>query len=223
MRAMANRAYLSVWCRDFDDSTMVERLQQLLETVPLSVQWPGFLSLTVRALSPAEAPLSERDLRASRADAGAVARLAAEYLHADCACEIEARWDLWTLQDDHWKLTPEKLEIFCLGEAFDEGAFAEHGHFWVHLGFEHLFTGHAGLLTGHATTSAEDPAERSFLLRMSHPDRLRDYRERTRDNIRRLLAWRRQIEQQLPVERLILWSEGEENFEAKLEAILVQS
>ncbi len=223
MTPMANRAYLSLWCRDFDYPTMAERLQQLLETVPLSAQWPGFLSLTVRAVSPAEAPLSERDLRASLADAGTVARLAAEYLHPDCACEIEARWDLWTLQGENWKLTPEKLEIFCLGEAFDEGAFAEHGHFWIHLGLEHLFTGHAGLLTGHSATSAEDPAERAFLLRMSRPDQLREYRERTRENIRRLLDWRRQIEQQLPVERLILWSEGEENFEARLEDILVHS
>jgi hypothetical protein len=46
------------------------------------------------------------------------------------------------------------------------------------------------------------------------------YQEKTRENIKSLFAWVRRIENALPVDRLRLWSEGEENFEARLEEIL---
>ena len=40
-------------------------------------------------------------------------------------------------------------------------------------------------------------------------------------NIKKLLEWIRNIEKAVPVQRWTLWSEGEENFEARLEEILV--
>ena len=46
------------------------------------------------------------------------------------------------------------------------------------------------------------------------------YQEKTRENIKRLFGWVRKIEDSLPVAKLKLWSEGEENFEARLEEIL---
>jgi hypothetical protein len=46
------------------------------------------------------------------------------------------------------------------------------------------------------------------------------YQEKTRDNIKSLFAWVRKMEDALPVAKLRLWSEGEENFEARLEEIL---
>ena len=55
---------------------------------------------------------------------------------------------------------------------------------------------------------------------MAKPANLLLYREKTRENIKALFDWVRRIEQALPVERLRLWSEGEENFEARLEEIL---
>ena len=50
---------------------------------------------------------------------------------------------------------------------------------------------------------------------------LQRYQEKTRENIRTLLDWVRKIEKAGPVDRIRLWSEGEENFEARLEDILV--
>jgi hypothetical protein len=49
---------------------------------------------------------------------------------------------------------------------------------------------------------------------------LHNYYEKTRENIKKLFDWVRRIEKALPVERVQLWSEGEENFEARLEEIL---
>jgi hypothetical protein len=55
---------------------------------------------------------------------------------------------------------------------------------------------------------------------MSQPQNLREYQEKTRENIQKLVTWMRLAEESLHVERMRLWSEGEENFEARLDEIL---
>ena len=55
---------------------------------------------------------------------------------------------------------------------------------------------------------------------MAWPENLAKYQEKTRENIRKLLDWMRRIESSLPVEKVRLWSEGEENFEARLDEIV---
>jgi phosphoenolpyruvate carboxylase len=93
----------------------------------------------------------------------------------------------------------------------------------VDLGFEHLFTGHAGLLGMRRgeRAAAQSQEEARFLEAMAWPENLQRYQEKTRENIRKLLDWVRKIEKAVPVERVRLWSEGEENFEARVEEILV--
>ena len=90
------------------------------------------------------------------------------------------------------------------------------------LGFEHLFTGHAGLLgfSRSARAVPQSPEEARFLASMEEPANLQMYLEKTRENIRHLFDWVRAIEKALPVDQIRLWSEGEENFEARLEEIL---
>jgi hypothetical protein len=92
----------------------------------------------------------------------------------------------------------------------------------ANLGFEHAFTGHAGLLTPETGRVAqpEHPDEARFLMWMSQPQNLREYQEKTRENIQKLMAWMRLTEETLPIGRIRLWSEGEENFEARLDEIL---
>jgi hypothetical protein len=51
---------------------------------------------------------------------------------------------------------------------------------------------------------------------------LKEYHAKTRANIQQLFGWVEAIQSALPVERSELWSEGEENFEARLDAILAQ-
>jgi hypothetical protein len=57
---------------------------------------------------------------------------------------------------------------------------------------------------------------------MSTPGNLKEYHVKTRENIQRLFSWVESIERALPVERSQLWSEGEQNFEARLDAIVAQ-
>ena len=117
---------------------------------------------------------------------------------------------------------PQGLLLICHGPDYDGGdPAAESGHFLADLGLEHLFTGHAGLLGTRAQRAEPaSPVEADFLARMAREDRLREYHEKTRQNIQQLLDWTRAVENALPVERTVLWSEGEENLEARLDEIL---
>jgi len=57
---------------------------------------------------------------------------------------------------------------------------------------------------------------------MSVANNVREYHAKTRENNPQLMNWLDAVERALPVERSELWSEGEENFEARLDAILAQ-
>jgi len=224
---MANRAYVSLWSKGFSEATMLEQFQQLLTTVPLSAEGPGFTELVIRGVDPTETPLVERDLRGQALSAAELIELAAEYLHADSEYEVRTHWDLWVYDAERgrWQRRPQRLALLCHGEEYDGGIYADVGHFQADVGFEHLFTGHAGLLGWRAAGSpgpgtAAHPAEAEFLARMSQPENLREYHLRTRENIKELMDWMRAAEEAVPLERYRLWSEGEENFESRIDEIL---
>jgi hypothetical protein len=201
---------------------MLNRFERFLETFPLSSTWREFTSFVIRAVSPSEAPLVESDLRGTVAASDVIA-LAREHDSADCSYEVEAHWDLWqrNLETGVWEKKPERVLLICNGSDYDDGASRESGDFLADVGFEHLFTGHAGLLGAHGARSApSDPVEAEFLAWMTDEEHLHEYYEKTRANIQLLLNWVDSVEKALPLERPLLWSEGEENLEARLDEIL---
>ena len=157
-------------------------------------------------------------------DAPSIVELAKDYLHSDSRYAVRAHWDLWVFEADppRWQQSPQPVELLANGEDYDDGLWKENGHFEVNFGFEHLFTGHGGLLGIRqiARPAPQSAEEANFLESMSKPPNLQIYQEKTRENIKSLFAWVHRIEDALPVDRLRLWSEGEENFEARLEEIL---
>jgi hypothetical protein len=221
---MPNRAYASLWIRGFDDANMLTHFEHFLATVPVSSGPVGFTELIVRAVDSTETPINEFDLRGQMLTPSEIAQIAREHHSDDVAYEVAARWDLWIreMETASWKKNPERLNLFCHGLRYDGGVAAEWGHFMADLGFEHLFTGHAGLLATETSRVAqpEHPDEARFLMWMSQPKNLREYQEKTRENIQKLMGWMRAVEETMPVERVRLWSEGEENFEARLDEIL---
>ena len=221
---MSNHAYISIWCKDFSELRILEQFGALLATVPFSASKPGFSNLVVRAVDATESPVLEQDLRAVPLDANGVIELAKDHLNNDSAYEVRTDWDLWTYDEAvaRWQLQPKPLELFCHGEDYDDDYWREFGHLEIDLGFEHFFTGHGGLLGLHRNGKAnpQSPEEKRFLDAMERPENLRDYQEKTTENIRRLLEWVRRIEKAVPIERLKMWSEGEENFESRIEEIL---
>ena len=225
---MANRAYLRVWTREFSETTMIPQFARFLATAPLSHSHAMFDWLTVQPVDATEPPTAEWDLKHGGLGAPEVAALAAQQLHADTAFIAEGRWDLWTfdIESLKWRQGQQPLVLTCHGPAFDDGIAGAAGHFLAELGFEHLFTGHGGLLAPGAASNPFDGSdhsiEKTFRSWMSVEANRREYAIRTRENIQQLMQWQEAIQRALPVERSELWSEGEENFEARLDAILAQ-
>jgi hypothetical protein len=216
-----NRAYARFWCRDFSESTSLALYEQFLATAPLSGTFPGFYALSIRAVDYAETPLAEHDLRLRPATAAEIIEVCREHPGDDLLYEATAYWDLWVFEAGAWRDAAQPVTLACRGEAFDGAAFTLDGHLELDAGLEHLFTGHAGLLTGGPADAApEHPDEATFLRHMAEPAHLREYRDKTRDNISRLLRCLNQVQAALPIARFVLWSEGEENFEARLDHIL---
>jgi hypothetical protein len=226
---MANRAYLRIWTHEYSRESMIPQFVRFLATVPLSEVRKSFDNLIVQAIDATETPVSEWDFRQGTFGAPEVAAIAAQHIYEDTAFIVEAEWDLWTFESEtlKWKQGPNPIEIVCRGPLYDDGAAASDGHFSVDLGFEHLFTGHAGILAPGAASnpfdSSDHPLERTFGQWMSVEANRREYAAKTRENIQQLFGWIESIERALPVERNELWSEGEENFEARLDAIVARN
>jgi hypothetical protein len=221
---MPNLSFLSVWLTSLPEDQLLARFGAFLGTVPFSATRPGFTHLTIRAVDSTETPVIEQDFRAASLDAAGIVELAGEQLHSDSSYEVACAWDLASFDAGTGKsaLEPQLLQIVCRGEDFDDGFWRDNGHFEVNLGFEHFFTGHAGLLGLHPGPKSPPHSEEEarFLEAMAWPDNLEKYQKQTRDNIRKLQDWIRRIESSLPVESTRLWSEGEENFEARLDEIV---
>jgi len=225
---MANHAYLRVWTRDFSLDTMLAQFARFLTTAPLSAARNTFEELIVQAIDPTETPVAEWDLRPLNAGPAEVAALAVQHLNADTAYFAGAKWDLWEfdIQTLKWQQKPQPLELSCHGLDYDEGMAASSGHFMADLGFEHFFTGHGGLLAPATATnpfpSSDHPIEHTFRQWMAVSGNLKEYHAKTRENIKQLLDWVEAVQRALPVERYELSSEGEENFEERLDSILAQ-
>jgi hypothetical protein len=226
---MANHAYLRVWTRDFSLETMIAEFARFLTTAPLSASRNAFEELIVQAIDPGETAIAEWDLRPQNGGPAEVAAMAAQHLNSDTAYIVSAKWDLWgfDIESLRWQRGPEPLVLLCHGLEYDSGVAATAGHFQADLGFEHFFTGHGGLLAQSARASpfnsSEHPVEHTFRQWMAASNNLKEYHAKTRENIQQLFHWLEAIERALPVERTELWSEGEENMEARLDAILAQS
>jgi hypothetical protein len=225
---MANHAYLRVWTRDFSLETMLAEFARFLTTAPLSATQNTFSEFIVQAVDATETPLAEWDLRPLKIGPAEVAALGAQHLNTDTAYIASAKWDLWgfDIENLKWQHKPEPLILTLHGPQYDNGLAATAGHFTADLGFEHFFTGHGGLLAPGAASnpfhSSDHPLEHRFRQWMAVKDNLKEYHAKTRENIQQLFIWVEAVERALPVERSGLWSEGEENFEARLDAILAQ-
>lgn len=225
---MANRAYLRVWMRDFSEATMIAEFAKFLTTAPLSPSQNTFTELTVQPVDATETPVASWDLRSQRYGAAEVGALAIQHLHPDSAYIVTGKWDLWSVDVETLKYRhqPEPLILTCNGLDHDGGVAAIEGHFVADVGFEHFFTGHAGLLAPGAATnpfnSSDHPVEQTFRQWIRAGGNLKEYQRRTRENIQQLFSWVETIERTMPVERSELWSEGEENLEARLDTILAQ-
>ncbi len=114
---MTDRLYLSLWWKDPQPETMLPRMMRLLATFPFSRLMPQ-VSLTVRAVSPSEAPILEESFVGPNA-LEQVGESASGFSLADASVEVEGAWDLLIRDGEIWKLSPVGVAISAFGLEYE--------------------------------------------------------------------------------------------------------
>jgi len=112
---MSEQVYLSFWLRGFTQHNLLRHMQKALSCFPFSRLRPEAL-LRIHALEFAEPPLFERRFEEDT-ESDQVIAAASDFVHADCAYQLECWWDIMQLERD-WKLAPAKVTITCFGPLF---------------------------------------------------------------------------------------------------------
>ena len=141
--------------------------------------------LRVYAVEHSEPPLLEREFPLSEDTAGTIGGIlsaAGEFLQSDCACEVDAYWDVWQFDGAEWNLRPAVVTLTGFGPEFEN----EQGdHLRIEFGPDARFLPIAGLDTS---------------LRMGQ------------SNLKSLLKLMGDLERTLHLESRRVWSESGANF-----------
>ncbi len=115
---MPDRLYLSCWIPGFNETTMLRHFGRMLSLFPYSKLAKRGPVVRVYALEHIEPPIFERELTPTT-DAKELMETIREFMHGDCACEVDAAWDLWDHDGTEWKLAPVPVTLVCLGPEFE--------------------------------------------------------------------------------------------------------
>jgi hypothetical protein len=156
---------------------MLAHFEKLLGLFPYSRLSERGPELRLYAIELAEPPQFEREFPPGTPPKPII-EAAAEFMHDDCACEIDTAWDLWEYQEEDWELAPSPVTLECYGAQFDN----EIGdHLRIDFGPDARFL---------------PELEIEGSLRMSQ------------SNLRSLVHLVHDVERFLDLERRKLWSEG---------------
>jgi hypothetical protein len=184
--SVSDRLYFSCWVKDNRTQPVLHQFQKMLENFPFSKLAKRGPVMRVYVLEHTEPPLLEREFPIG-VTLEPIMNSAREFMHADCACEIDATWDLWDYdasrgQNDAWKLSPVQVTLACYGPDFDN----EIGdQLRIEFGPDARFLPTAGV---------------EGSLRMGQ------------SNLKSLLHLVSELERHLSVERRQVWSESGANF-----------
>lgn len=196
---MSDSIRLSLWFSTQTAAQILPHLAHVIELLPVEALERGVRSLSVTALDWSEPALLEERYEAGIPLAAALDQMR-EFVQADCACELELAWLLWSYDsqaepkdgdDEAWLQTPHTLRCSSLGPQFADGLAGEEGHVVVDFGLDEAFL--AELAPWNAST-----------------------RRHLQANILQLLAFSRKVELQLRPQRRRLWSEGEADWTQRL-------
>ena len=199
---MAELVYLDLWINNFSESNMLQHWGSVLAEFPVSATSPGVWSLAIYPIYWSETPVLQHSFQEG-ADVEHVAGLAGEWLHADCAYEVEMNWDLWLQTSAEApgkrRQVPSPVSLVCFGKEFEDGGEEGRCDLQVNFGLDYAFVPVPDELT-HLQGSPE----------------MEIVRQRTQENIQQLLGFVRRLERKLPVAKKLLWSESGENLAEKI-------
>lgn len=183
---MGDPIFLSLWLRGYSALALPVYFKKALKAFPHSKLNPRGV-LRVYALSFNEAPQLE-EFCDGEIDAQEAVELAQQFLHEDCAFQMETFWDIYQW-DGEWELKPAKVLIEVYGPEFD---------------------------TPRGEQLRIDFGPQGLFLPNEHSDQLRP----VQSNIRSLLHYAQDLENELSIDRRTLWAEEEENFAERLRTML---
>ena len=127
---MADRLFLSYFLRGFTGINMLRHFEKMLRAFPISPKNPANSSLRVYGVAYSEATLLEQDF-ADPVDPASVLDAAHDFLHLDCAYELDTWWGLWQYDKD-WSLLPARVLLSCYGPEFQDAD----GHLRIDFGLD---------------------------------------------------------------------------------------
>ena len=130
---MADQLYLSYKLRGYTEVNMLRHYETMLRHFPFSRLAKGEVELRIVAVSFHEPPVLDHVLETP--DVDGILEAARHYQLADCAVQVEAKWDLWQYEDD-WKLAPARVVLMCFGPQFED---AEDEHLRIDFGIDSNF------------------------------------------------------------------------------------
>ena len=113
---MGDPLFLSLWLGNYSPIALPIYLRKALSVFPYSNLAPMSV-LRVHALSFHEPPIFEEFIEGAP-DPQAVAQQAQEFLHTDCAFQLETNWDLYQF-NGAWELAPSRVLIDVYAPEFD--------------------------------------------------------------------------------------------------------
>jgi len=208
---MADQLYLSYWLRNFTEPTMLRHYEKLLRLFPfsrLAKQASTFKVIAVDYSEPVvlEVPYSPP------VPIDDILAVAKDFQNADSCYRLETWWDLWHFTGD-WKLEPTRVALCCIGPEFDQGASGYHPE---ERSSVIEFPG-SNDTAGNCSLEIEFGIDANFLPQPELPDSPRVIQF----NIKSLLKLVHDLDDALPAETRMLWSESGENFSEKLHQALL--
>jgi hypothetical protein len=191
---MADQLYLSYWLRNASDPSLLRHYEKLLRLFPFSQLSKQASTLKVIAVDYNEPVLVEIPY-APPVPVDSILAICRDFQNADCCYRLETWWDLWHFTDD-WKIEPTRVVLSGFGPDFDPGpSDADAG----------------------CAIEIEFGIDANFL---PQPD-LPNSASMIQSNIKSLLKLVHDLDDALPVDKRLLWSESGENFSEKLHHALL--
>jgi hypothetical protein len=213
---MADQLYLSYWLRNFSEPTMLRHYEKLLRLFPFSRLAQQASTFRVLAVDYSE-PIVVEIPYPPPVPIDAILAAAKDFQNADSCYRLETWWDLWHYTSE-WKLEPTRVALSCFGPEFDQGNAGIHpGQFPAQQNAVTEFPGSAEGAAANCAIEIEFGIDANFLPQPELPDSPRVIQS----NIKSLLKLVHDLDDALPVETRMLWSESGENFSEKLHQALL--
>jgi hypothetical protein len=147
-------------------------------------------TLRIFAIELVEPALLDREFEDPQVEE--IVEAAREFDNPDCAYEVTLQWDLWQRKEANgeWALQPTAVRVTSYGPEFESDAGEQ---LLLEFGQEYLFL-------------PEDQGKNNFTA--------------LRSNVRSLLRLASDVEERLPVERRLLWSDADEDLAERLDQVL---